>query len=106
MATSTNNVLTYGLSGKIGDLLIFRQKDGKTIVAKVPEQSKTASEKQKEQRKRFQQATCGSMPPPSPMKVWTATALSSLPPTCPETSPPNSGAYSYLTAKIQLRNKS
>jgi hypothetical protein len=57
MAKSTNNVLTYGLSGKIGDLLVFRQKDGKTIVAKVPEQSKTTSDKQKEQRKRFQQAT-------------------------------------------------
>jgi hypothetical protein len=57
MAKSTNNVLTYGLSGKIGDLLVFRQKDGKTIVAKVPEQTKTASDKQKEQRKRFQQAT-------------------------------------------------
>jgi hypothetical protein len=57
MAKSTNNVLTHGLSGKIGDLLVFRQRDGKTIVTKVPEQSKTASDKQKEQRKRFQQAT-------------------------------------------------
>ncbi|MDR1897462.1 MAG: hypothetical protein LBR10_11795 [Prevotellaceae bacterium] len=57
MAESQNNVLTFGLSGKIGDLLIFRQKDGKTIVAKVAEPSKKASEKQKETRKRFQQAT-------------------------------------------------
>jgi hypothetical protein len=57
MAKSKNNVVTYGLSGKVGDLLIFRQKDGKTIVAKVAEPSKTASDKQKETRKRFQQAT-------------------------------------------------
>jgi signal peptidase I len=56
MAKSTNNVLTYGLSGKVGDLLVFRQVDGKTIVSKVPEQPKTVSEKQKEHRKRFQQA--------------------------------------------------
>lgn len=56
MAKSTNNVLTYGLSGKVGDLLVFRQVDGKTIVSKVPEQPKTASEKQLAHRKRFQKA--------------------------------------------------
>ncbi|MDR1551916.1 MAG: hypothetical protein LBS69_00415 [Prevotellaceae bacterium] len=57
MAKQKGNVVTYGLSGKIGDLLIFRQRDGKTIVSKIPEQPKTASEKQSQQRKRFQQAT-------------------------------------------------
>jgi hypothetical protein len=56
MAKSNNNVVTYGLSGKIGDLLVFRQVDGKTIVSKMPEKPKTVSEKQKAQRKRFQQA--------------------------------------------------
>ncbi|MDR1679715.1 MAG: hypothetical protein LBR81_08070 [Prevotellaceae bacterium] len=56
MATQKNNVVTHGLSGKIGDLLIFRQRSGKTVVAKVAEQSKTVSEKQLAQRKRFQQA--------------------------------------------------
>jgi hypothetical protein len=56
MAKQKGNVVTHGLSGKIGDLLVFRQRDGKTIVSKMPEQSKTVSEKQKEQRKRFQQA--------------------------------------------------
>jgi hypothetical protein len=56
MAKSNNNVVTYGLSGKIGDLLVFRQRDGKTIVSKMPEKSKTVSDKQKAQRKRFQQA--------------------------------------------------
>ncbi|MDR1198508.1 MAG: hypothetical protein LBK94_05790 [Prevotellaceae bacterium] len=56
MAKSKNNVITYGLSGKIGDLLVFRQVDGKTIVSKIPEQPKTVSEKQKANRGRFQQA--------------------------------------------------
>ncbi|MDR1678277.1 MAG: hypothetical protein LBR81_00665 [Prevotellaceae bacterium] len=56
MATQKNNVVTYGLSGKIGDLLVFRQRNGQTIVSKVSEQSKTVSEKQVTQRKRFQQA--------------------------------------------------
>jgi hypothetical protein len=57
MAKQKNNVVTHGLSGKIGDLLIFRQVKGKTVVSKIPEQSKTATEKQKATRKRFQQAT-------------------------------------------------
>jgi hypothetical protein len=57
MAKQKNNVVTHGLSGKIGDLLVFRQKGGMTIVSKIPEQAKTVSEKQKANRKRFQQAT-------------------------------------------------
>jgi hypothetical protein len=57
MAKQKGNVVTHGLSGKIGDLLIFRQRDGQTIVSKIPEQQKTVSEKQTEVRKRFQQAT-------------------------------------------------
>ena len=56
MAKSRNNVVTYGLSGKVGDLLIFRQVDGQTVVSKIPQQSGKVSAKQKEQRKRFQQA--------------------------------------------------
>jgi predicted membrane-bound mannosyltransferase len=57
MAKQKGNVVTHGLSGKIGDLLIFRQVNGQTVVSKIPERSQTASEKQKEQRKRFQRAT-------------------------------------------------
>jgi hypothetical protein len=37
MAKQKGNVVTYGLSGKIGDLLVFRQKDDQTIVSKIPE---------------------------------------------------------------------
>jgi hypothetical protein len=57
MAKQKNNVVTYGLSGKIGDLLIFRQVKGNTVVSKAYTPSKEASEKQLEVRKRFQQAT-------------------------------------------------
>jgi hypothetical protein len=57
MAKQKNNVVTYGLSGKVGDLLIFRQVKGKTVVSKIPDLPKTATEKQKASRKRFQHAT-------------------------------------------------
>ncbi len=57
MAISGNNVLTYGLSGKVGNLLVFRQRAGQTVVSSVPERTKNDSEKQVAHRKRFQQAT-------------------------------------------------
>jgi hypothetical protein len=57
MAKSKNNVVTYGLSGKIGDLLVFRQVDGKTVVSQAASKTpKTESKKQATHRKRFQQA--------------------------------------------------
>ena len=40
MAKSENNVLTHGMSGKIGDLLVFRNVNGKTIVSKAPAKPK------------------------------------------------------------------
>jgi hypothetical protein len=57
MAKQKNNVVTYGLSGKIGDLLIFRRINGKTVISKTPERSKTVTEKQTATRKRFRQVT-------------------------------------------------
>ncbi|MDR1169542.1 MAG: hypothetical protein LBK97_01745 [Prevotellaceae bacterium] len=57
MAKSKKNVVTYGLSGKVGDLLVFRQVDGQTIVSQTPGKSRTPeSKKQAAHRKRFQQA--------------------------------------------------
>jgi hypothetical protein len=56
MAKSRNNVITRGLSGKIGDMLIFRQVDGRTVVSTVVEQKSSASDAQIKHRKRFQQA--------------------------------------------------
>jgi hypothetical protein len=56
MAKQKGNVVTYGLSGQIGGMLVFRQVDGQTIVSKMPVQSKEVSEKQLAQRYKFQQA--------------------------------------------------
>ena len=58
MARSKNNIVTHGLSGKVGDLLVFSQRNGKTIVGKVPkEQTGEPTENQKTHRKKFQKAT-------------------------------------------------
>lgn len=57
MAQSKNNIITHGLSGKIGDLIVFRNRNGKTIVASKPkERTGELSELQKEHHKLFQQA--------------------------------------------------
>jgi hypothetical protein len=56
MAKQSNNVVTHGISGKIGDLLVFRVRDGKTVVSKVPQKRKFDSEKQKGQQRKFQRA--------------------------------------------------
>jgi hypothetical protein len=56
MAKSKNSVITYGLSGKVGNLLVFKQVNGQTIVSKVPSPPKTSTEKQTAPRKRFKQA--------------------------------------------------
>ena len=56
MAKSKHNVVTHGLSGKIGDLLVFRQRHGQTVVSKMPQSEAKVSEKQAEHRARFQQA--------------------------------------------------
>jgi hypothetical protein len=58
MAKQTGNVVTYGLSGKIGDLLVFRRRGGKTIVSKVPESSKKPlTAKQIAHQQKFRQAS-------------------------------------------------
>ena len=56
MAKQSNNVVTHGLSGKIGDLLVFSQRAGKTVVGKVPRKSNKVSENQLQHRKKFQKA--------------------------------------------------
>lgn len=57
MAQSKNNIVTHGLSGKVGDILVFSQRNGKTIVSKAPkDRTGEASAKQKGQIAKFQQA--------------------------------------------------
>ena len=57
MAESKNNIITHGLSGKVGDIIVFSQRGGKTIVSKAPrKRTGEDSEKQKAQQAKFQQA--------------------------------------------------
>jgi hypothetical protein len=58
MAESKNNVITHGLSGKFGDLVVFRQKAGKTLATKAPgERNTEPSPAQLAVRQRFQSAS-------------------------------------------------
>jgi hypothetical protein len=56
MAKQKGNVVTHGLSGKIGDLLVFRQTKSGTVVQSPPRVRGKASELQREQRQKFQRA--------------------------------------------------
>lgn len=57
MAEVKNNIVTRGLSGLVGDQLVFRNRGGKTIVAVRPqERSGEPSESQKQNQTRFQEA--------------------------------------------------
>ncbi|MCE5332463.1 MAG: hypothetical protein LLF95_10060 [Bacteroidales bacterium] len=57
MAESKNNIITHGLSGKVGDLIVFRVRNGKTIVSSKPRpRTSEPTEAQKQQSRRFQEA--------------------------------------------------
>jgi len=57
MASSNDNLLTFGLAGKIGNQLVFRRVGDKVIVAKKPSKRKTElKESEIEHRERFKEA--------------------------------------------------
>lgn len=57
MAESKNNVLTHGLSGLVGDLIVFRAMNGKTIVSSKPkERTGEPTEAQQAVQAKFQEA--------------------------------------------------
>jgi hypothetical protein len=57
MAIVFKNLATQGLSGMLGDTLVFRNVGGKTVVSSAPKFSNhEPSEKQKTNQKRFQKA--------------------------------------------------
>jgi hypothetical protein len=56
MAKQKGNVVTHGTSGKLGDLLVFRQTASGTVIAKVPTVSNKVTDAQRAQRRRFQLA--------------------------------------------------
>ena len=57
MAIVKKNVVTDGLSGKLGNNIVFRQSNGKTVVTSSPTPTGISSEKQLNQRKLFTKAT-------------------------------------------------
>ncbi|HEX7367868.1 MAG TPA: hypothetical protein VF273_12260 [Pelobium sp.] len=58
MATSSRNVLTHGMSGKVGDLIIFKQQNGKTVVTKIPKKStKPLTQEQLDVHERFKRSS-------------------------------------------------
>jgi len=57
MAESKNNVITHGLSGKVGDMIVFSTRNGKTIVSSKPKaRTGEPSDVQKAHQAKFQQA--------------------------------------------------
>src|SRR5690606_29438713 len=56
MAKVKNNIVTEGLSGKLGDRIVFRQFGGKTIVAVKPQATAERSEAQLKQVQKFKDA--------------------------------------------------
>jgi hypothetical protein len=53
MATFKKNALTKSASGSFGDEFVFRQVNGKTIIAPLPKRPRKSSEKQEEAKKKF-----------------------------------------------------
>ncbi len=44
MAESMNNPITHGMSGTIGNVVVFRQRAGKTVVANIPKKNRDTAE--------------------------------------------------------------
>lgn len=58
MAISTNNVITYGASGKFAGQMVIRQRANKVLLCKIPNPRKTApSENEQQVREKFLEAS-------------------------------------------------
>lgn len=57
MAFVRKNLVTKGLSGKLGDDIVFRQTTAGTVVCASPQKSTTVSEKQLQQQELFKKAS-------------------------------------------------
>src|SRR5688572_20950100 len=56
MAKVKYNVVTHGVTGKVGDLLQFRQRFGRTIIAKIAARSNNVTAAQQMVRDKFRLA--------------------------------------------------
>jgi len=57
MAIVKSNPIINGISGKLGDSIVFKQMRGKTFMCNLPPKPSTQSEPQKETRNRFRKAS-------------------------------------------------
>ena len=57
MAIIRDNLVTEGMSGMLGDMLVFKNLRGKTIVCKRPSRPRKQSASQKENRNKFREAS-------------------------------------------------
>lgn len=78
MAKVGDNMVTTSLSGKLGNLLVFRNRNGKTYVAKAPrERTGEPSEAQKQHQAKFQEAVIyarGAIADPATKAAYEASA--------------------------------
>jgi hypothetical protein len=56
MAISNRNVITHGLSGKVGDLVLFSQRFGATVMGKIPVRKKEPTARQLAVQEKFRLA--------------------------------------------------
>jgi hypothetical protein len=57
MAIIRDNIVTEGMSGMFGDMLVFKHLRGKTIVCKRPSRPRRQSVRQQENRNKFREAS-------------------------------------------------
>lgn len=57
MAIIRDNIVTEGMSGMFGDMLVFKNVRGKTIVCKRPSRPRRQSVRQQENRNKFREAS-------------------------------------------------
>jgi len=79
MALQKRNVVTKGTSGKVGDMLLFTQRAGNTIIGKIPDRSGLVpTEKQIQVQERFQEAVVyakGAIADPTTKAMYAAVAV-------------------------------
>jgi hypothetical protein len=79
MAKQKRNVVTHGLSGKVGGMLVFRQTAGGTVVQSPPRTSGNVTEVQRAHQRKFQRAILYSTGMVSDPKMEAAYAAKAKP---------------------------
>lgn len=98
MARIKNNFAMVGITGKVGDIFVYRQRNGKTIVARTPNRTAPLSQKQKDQTKRFKAAITyaqNALLDPSLKEYYNDEAKRKT-----NMSPYNAAVADYLTAPV------